>query len=164
MRWQRDLSSSYNNVGNILRRQGDLAEALAAYRTALAIRESLVHGNPVKASWQRDLLFSHNKVGNVLRDQGDLAEALAAYRTALAIAQRLAGQDPSHAGWHRGFALSCGRVARALLEMNDDNIVEAKQLIARGLDQLKMLAQAHPPTPSEVRLRRWLEQLHRRTQ
>ena len=39
--WQRDLSVSYNSVGEALKTQGKLDEALKAYRDGLAIREGL---------------------------------------------------------------------------------------------------------------------------
>ena len=39
--WQRDLSVSYNNVGDVLVAQGNLTKALQAYRDSLAIAERL---------------------------------------------------------------------------------------------------------------------------
>ncbi len=64
--------------GDVLRDQGDLAGALAAYRESLAVRRRLAEADPSNASWQRDLSVSQEKIGDVLRDQGDLAGALAA--------------------------------------------------------------------------------------
>ena len=62
--------------GDVLRDQGDLAGALAAYRESLAVRRRLAEADPSNAGWQRDLSVSHEKIGDVLRDQGDLAGAL----------------------------------------------------------------------------------------
>ncbi len=39
--WQRDLSVSYNRVGDVVVAQGDLPEALKDYRDGLAIAERL---------------------------------------------------------------------------------------------------------------------------
>jgi hypothetical protein len=39
--WQGDLSMSYEKVGDVLKAQGKLDEALKAYRDSLAIRERL---------------------------------------------------------------------------------------------------------------------------
>ena len=83
--WQRDLSVSYNKIGDVLLAQGDAPGALAAYRDALAIRERLAAQDPGQADWQRDLSVSYNKIGDVLLAQGDAPGALAAYRDALAI-------------------------------------------------------------------------------
>src|SRR6202521_4136459 len=70
--WQRDLSVSQDNVGNVLRNQEDLTGALETCRASLAIRQGLTAQDPDNAGWQRDLSVSQDNVGNVLRDQGDL--------------------------------------------------------------------------------------------
>ena len=44
--WQRDLSISYEVVGDVLVAQGKLDEALKAYRDSLAIRERLAAADP----------------------------------------------------------------------------------------------------------------------
>ena len=67
--------------------QGNLAEALKAYRDSLAIAERLAKADPGNAGWQRDLSVSYEKVGDVLMDQGNLPEALKAYRDSLAISR-----------------------------------------------------------------------------
>ena len=73
----------YNLVGDVLVDQGELAEALKAYRDSLAIRERLAKADPGNAGWQRDLSVSYFKVGDVLKDQGNLTEALKAFRDSL---------------------------------------------------------------------------------
>ena len=65
--WQRDLSVSHNNIGDVLVAQGDVAGALAAYRASLAIGETLAARDPANTEWQRDLSVSHDKIGDVLR-------------------------------------------------------------------------------------------------
>ena len=94
--WQSNLSVSYDNVGDVLKAQAKLDEALKAYRDSLAINERLAAADPSNAGWQRDLSVSYNKVGNVLRAQGDLAGALASYRASLAIRQRLVSVSPNN--------------------------------------------------------------------
>ena len=44
--WQRDLSISYEKVGDVLKAQGKLDDALTAYRDSLAIRERLIAADP----------------------------------------------------------------------------------------------------------------------
>jgi hypothetical protein len=73
--WQRDLSVSYNKVGNVQVAQGDLAGALKSYRPVRP-GERLATSDAGNAGWQRDLSVSYNKVGNVQVAQGDLAGAL----------------------------------------------------------------------------------------
>ena len=63
--WQRDLSVSYEKVGDVQVAQGDLAGALKSYRDSLAIRDRLAKSDPGNAGWQRDLSVSYDKVGDV---------------------------------------------------------------------------------------------------
>ena len=64
-RWQRDLSVSFDRVGNVLVAQGNLPEALKSYRDSLAIRDRLAKSDPGNAGWQRDLSVSYNRIGEV---------------------------------------------------------------------------------------------------
>ena len=104
--WQRDLSVSYDKVGDVLVAQGNLTEALKSFRDGLAIRERLAKADPDNAGWQRDLSVSYNKVGDVLVAQGNLTEALKSFHDGLAISERLAKADPSNAGWQRDLTVS----------------------------------------------------------
>ena len=65
--WQRDLSVSYINVGDVQKAQGDLAGALKSYRDNLAIAERLAKSDPTNAGWQRDLALSYGRIGDMLR-------------------------------------------------------------------------------------------------
>jgi hypothetical protein len=69
--WQRDLSVSYNKIGDVLVAQGNLPEALTSYQDSSAIFDRLAKSDPGNAGWQRDLSVSYNRVGDVLVAQGD---------------------------------------------------------------------------------------------
>jgi tetratricopeptide (TPR) repeat protein len=109
--WQRDLSVSYDRIGNVLVAQGNLPEALKSYRDGLAIADRLAKADPGNAGWQRDLSVSYNQIGDVLVAQGNLPEALKSFRDGLAIADRLAKADPGNAGWQRDLIVSCVKLA-----------------------------------------------------
>jgi predicted negative regulator of RcsB-dependent stress response len=94
-RWQRDLLTSYNNVGDVFMDQGKLDEALTAYRNGLSVAESFAEVNPGNSQSQSDLSISYDRVGDVLVAQGKLDEALKAYRHSLDIRERLAAADRS---------------------------------------------------------------------
>ena len=59
--WQRDLSASYEKVGDVQMAQGDLAGSLKSYNDSLAIRDRLAKSDPTNAGWQRDLSVSKNE-------------------------------------------------------------------------------------------------------
>ena len=103
---QRDLSVSYNRVGDAQVSQGNLPDALRSYRDGLSIAERLAKADPANESWQRDLSVSYNKVGDAQVSQGNLPDALRSYRDGLAIAERLAKSDPTNAGWQRDLSVS----------------------------------------------------------
>ncbi len=115
----RNLSVAHNTLGDVLRAQGDLSGALAAYRAGLAIAEPLAARDPSRALWQRDLSVSHDRIGDVLGAQGDLSGALTAYRASLAIRERLAVQDPSHTQWQRDLSVSHERIGDVLGAQGD---------------------------------------------
>ena len=101
--------------------QGDRDGALAAYRAALAIAETLARRDPANTEWQRDLSVSHDRIGDVLRSQGDRDGALTAYRAALAIAETLARRDLANTEWQRDLSVSHDRIGDVLFSQGDRN-------------------------------------------
>src|SRR5262249_59691132 len=98
-RWRRDLAVSYNKIGDVLKAQGNLAEALKSFRESLGIRERLAKADPDSADGQRDLSVYHERVGDVLKAQGNLAEALKSFRESLVGRGGLGKGDAVHGGW-----------------------------------------------------------------
>jgi hypothetical protein len=82
--WQRDLSVSHNKIGDVLVAQGNLPDALAAYRAGMAIAERLAATDPGNAEWQRDLIVSCVKLA-----EASPSDARAALSRALEIARHL---------------------------------------------------------------------------
>jgi hypothetical protein len=52
--WQRDLSVSHDNIGDVQQAQGDLAAALSSYQA-----------DPGNAGWQRDLALTYGRVASI---------------------------------------------------------------------------------------------------
>src|SRR6266849_3393650 len=139
---ERDLSVSYNKIGDVLVAQGNLAEALKSFRDGLAIRERLAQSDAGRAGWQRDLSVSYSKIGDVLVAQGNLAEALKSFRDGLAIRERLAQSDPGNAGWQRDLSVSYNKIGDVLVAQG--NLAEALKSFRDGLAIAGRLAQADP--------------------
>jgi Tfp pilus assembly protein PilF len=92
--WERVLgtehpstATSLNNVGAVLRAQGDYAGARDYYERALAIRERVLGAE------HPDTATSLNNLGYVLQDQGDYAGARGYLERALAIFEQRLGPD-----------------------------------------------------------------------
>ena len=96
----------------MLRAQGQLKAAQAAFDEDLTISRRLAEQDPSNARWQRELAAAHGRVGAMLRGQGQLAAAQEAFAEDLAISRRLTEQDPSNVYWQHGLALACVRVAQ----------------------------------------------------
>jgi tetratricopeptide (TPR) repeat protein len=96
--WQRDLSVSYNKVGDVLKKQGNLPEALKAYREDLAIAERLAKADPANAGWQADLAASLGQLGDLYVRMGDRAEARRMFERGRAIVVPFA-EKSGHQTW-----------------------------------------------------------------
>jgi tetratricopeptide (TPR) repeat protein len=138
--WQRDLSVSYNKVGDVQVDQGNLTEALQSFRDGLAIRERLAKADPHNTGWQRDLSLSHDRVGDVQKAQGNLTEALQSFRYGFAIAERLAKADTNNAGWQRDLSVSYVKVGD--VQEAQGNLAEALQSFRDSLAIAERLAKA----------------------
>ena len=99
LRWQRDLSVSYDNLGDVEVAAGKLDAAREAYERSLAIAERLAEADPSNSGWQRDLSVSYRKIGDAMAKQNQRAEALEFLQKGLAISERLEKLDPSNAIW-----------------------------------------------------------------
>jgi len=85
--WQRDLSVSYDRVGDISAARGDRDGALKAYKDGLDIRKALAARDPNNVVWQTDLVVSAWKLAEAGAKDG--RQHLA---NGLAILKRLDGE------------------------------------------------------------------------
>ena len=109
--WQRDLSVSYDKIGDVQSARGNLdGRAQGLRRTSLAIREKLAAQDPSNTGWQRDLSVSFNKIGDVQSARGNLDAALKAYRDSLAIAREAGRAGPEQRRWQRDLSGSSKRI------------------------------------------------------
>ncbi|MEN8303746.1 MAG: tetratricopeptide repeat protein, partial [Campylobacterota bacterium] len=110
--WQRDLSVSYDRVGDMHKATGDNEAALKAYQDGLAIARKLAALDPNHTEWQRDLSVSHNKVGDMHKATGDNEAALKAYQESLTIRRKLAALDPKIVEWQTDLVVSYYKLAQ----------------------------------------------------
>ena len=156
---QRDLSISFERLGDVSVAAGDLAAARAYYEQGLAIRRKLADADPHSAEKQRDLSISFNKLGDVSRAAGDLAAARAYYEQGLAIRRKLADADPHSAQKQRDLGVS--HIKLFDIENSLGNRPAAReQLAAYVASRGKLEAEGRLPSPKDrANLKHWRQQL-----
>jgi tetratricopeptide (TPR) repeat protein len=147
-RSQRDLSVSYEGIGDVQRAQGDLASALSSYKEGLGIREKLAMRDPGHTEWQRDLSVSYDRIGDVQRAKGDLASALSSYKQDLEIEKKLATHDPANTEWQRDLSVSYNKIGD--MQRAQGDLVSALNSCKEGLEIARKLA-ARDPANTEWR-------------
>jgi len=98
---QRELAAAYQRIGDVQGqpRQANLGDpdgAVASYRKALAIRESLLEMDAQNPELWREIVPSYGKLSDVLRDLGDLKGAMENSQKGLDAAQRAYDADPTN--------------------------------------------------------------------
>jgi tetratricopeptide (TPR) repeat protein len=86
--YARDLSVSYDRMGDLYRGLGEGPKALEYYRKALELREELRRRNPQSADYTRDLAFSHGKLGEFFA-QSDRNRAVTRFEKARLLLEQL---------------------------------------------------------------------------
>ena len=136
------LATAHVKIGDILKAQGDLVQALKWYRDGLAVAKSVAKADPKNAEWQHKITLIHIKVGEVFMAQGNFAEALKSYRDGLAVADLLAKSDPENVDWQRTLSVAYNKVGDALEA--EGNLTEALQMFQDSLAIRERLAKANP--------------------
>jgi tetratricopeptide (TPR) repeat protein len=100
--YARDLSISYDRLGNMNLKLGDPLKALDKYQASLNIREKLQLLDSKSTDYSIDLCISNNKLGDVYLKLGDHPKALEKYQTSLNISKKfllhaLDSDDYAHA-------------------------------------------------------------------
>lgn len=142
---RRELAAAYRRLGDAqgnpaVANLGDTASALASYRKALQIRQSLPASDDAQSRREMaDLLYGY---GEMLWWAGDLAGADDAYRRALSIREELAAQNETDDVLRHEVALSYLGVGN--VHYWNSELKLAAEENARALALLESLAAAHP--------------------
>jgi len=92
----RDQSLALDELGDVLRLQGDLGKALESYQASHGIFERLAEADASNAGLQRNLSVSHERIGDLHEMRGETFAAVGEYEASLVIAQTLADRFPDH--------------------------------------------------------------------
>jgi len=140
---QRDLSISYERIGDVQDAQENRQAALSAYEDSLKLRQELAARDPANLEWQHDLSVSYNKIGDVQYTQRALAAALSAYQQSLQIAEKLAAHDPANLKWQTDLAVSLYKNGTVFEQQDPPRKKEAATNYQRMLNILRPLAAAN---------------------
>ncbi len=140
-----DLSTSHNNLGNLLDNLGRKAEAEEQYRKGLAIQEKLVADIPAILVYRSDLAMSHNNLGILLVSLGKLAEAEEQYKKAIAIQEKLVADSPAIPDYRTELARSSSNLGALLANLGKG--VEAEEQFRRGVALREKLADDFASVP-----------------
>ncbi len=118
--WQRDLSVSYEKVGDVQVAQGDLA-GRAELLPATASRSETGWRNPIPATPAGSAISRCRTIKSATcrSRRATSPGALTSYRDSLAISDRLAKSDPGNAGWQRDLSVSYDKVGDVQVAQGD---------------------------------------------
>jgi tetratricopeptide (TPR) repeat protein len=112
--WQTGRAYSYEKVGDVLKAQGKLPEALQNYQAEGTIWKELVDTEKADTACQSGLAGSYEKVGDVLKAQGKLPEALQNYQAEWTIWKELVDTEKTDTACQSGLAGSYEKVGDVL--------------------------------------------------
>jgi non-specific serine/threonine protein kinase/serine/threonine-protein kinase len=140
------LAASYERIGDIQVRAGDVGGAVTSQRKALEIREALVAAG---AGNRDELATNYFRVGEALFSTGDFPGALQVYQKALAVREALLAEDSTNIDQQLAAAASHVAIGRLLALMGD---------LSRSLDHYRKAlalslagAARNPPYPRAQR-------------
>ncbi len=139
---RRELTISYERLGNVSLQTGQTAKALEYYQKSLEMREELARSRPSDSRDQRDFQVSYNKIGDVLFQTGQTARALDYYQKGLGVSEALARSDPNDSETRRNLLVSYDRLGDALFQTGQT--ARALDYYQKSADVAEALARSDP--------------------
>jgi tetratricopeptide (TPR) repeat protein len=139
--WRRDLSVSYNRVGEAVARAGQPEKALDVFRRSLAIGQDR-DSTKSDTARQRDLAVSHERIGDMLFSLRQPEEAEAEYQAAFDIRRKLADAEPGNRQLQGELAVSYDRLGQIASSSQ-----EADEAFEKSFAIRKKLAAEEPGNP-----------------
>jgi len=140
--YQRDLSVSYNKMGDLYAALGQGEQAREAFAKALGIAERLAAAEPDRADYQRDLSVSYERMGDLYAALGQGEQAREAHQQALGIRERLAAAEPDRADYQRDLSFSYNKMGDLYAALGQGE--QAREAFAKDLEIAERLAAAEP--------------------
>jgi eukaryotic-like serine/threonine-protein kinase len=139
---QKELASSYIDVGTLLWETGDLVGAEDHFKKSVQLREQIENSKPHDPGVLRDFAAANDRLGMLLLERGDATTALAYHRKSLAIYIALPPPESLNEPTRRAFSVEYEHIGSDLLELND--LSGALQNNTRALQLRAELAKDFP--------------------
>lgn len=138
----RNLALALQQLGTTLEMLERRAEAIAAYRRALALDRDRAERMQESADARLDLSFSHGALGAALASAGDIAGAREQYQRAIELRQAVADADPDND--RATLSVAYGHQRMAWVEGEGGDVGAALAAHDRALTVYRQRAQGHP--------------------
>jgi WD40 repeat protein len=134
---QRELSISYERLGDIHLKDGNTEEALQSFRNGMEVRQKLSAANPSDLELQRDYSTSFERLGNLYFGVNRGEEAIKIFQDWLELNQKLSKANPSHPNLQRDLMVSHYKIGAVHFE--NANYEVAKEKFELGVDVLNQM-------------------------
>ncbi|MEU7784540.1 CHAT domain-containing protein [Amycolatopsis sp. NPDC049159] len=138
----RELSVSYNKLGDLMAALGRSGEAHDLFQQSLNIRRRLATKHPDIDEYQRDLSVSYNKLGDLMAALGRSSEAHDLFQQSLNIRRQLATKHPNFDYIQRDLSVSYDRLGDHMFELGRNE--DALRYHQQGLEIAEQLVISHP--------------------
>ena len=139
---RRDLSVSYDSLGNVSLQLGDLKAAREYFKKYLNLSEQLARQDPDSTQARRDLSVSYDRLGDVSLQLGDSKGAREYFEKSLNLREQLTQQGPDSAQARRDLAVSYERLGNVSLRGGD--LKAAREYFQKYLNLSELLAHQDP--------------------
>jgi tetratricopeptide (TPR) repeat protein len=116
-----DVATQKSRIAQLLSERGepgDVQQALAKYREALAIQTDLLQANPDNSTLLSNAALTHRRIAGLLKDEQPDA-ALIEYKAAVEKRKKLFEKDPGIVPWRTGLAMDHKLLGDLLLDLKD---------------------------------------------
>lgn len=147
MAWQNGLAGILEKIGettyfgdNVITKE-DAEKSLAAYTSAIEIRETLVKSDPANKVWVADMVTSYEKMATWYQFVPDDVTAIGYSKKAHESVLKLAALDPENVDWQRNATLYHAKLAGSYIQLKD--YANALAYDQAGLAYAMKVADAH---------------------
>ena len=144
-----NLSLSYSNLGEALRRAGNAARAKEHFLDALRIRREWKQVEPTNEYVPQNIAETLGKIGNVCLMLGQFSEARDHYREAFGLREQWLAEDSKNTGAQAELAGAYLAMGRTWLRLG--LLADAEQYTLKANEAIEKLAQSEP----DERSHRW---------